>query len=886
MARRQVEEEKPRRTTRKTAPEKEVKAPPVRRRSSKTEVAVADEYESPRERAKKALATNLDLADALDAIEKHYGMSGSSVSKDEPRQDTGLLVIDLILGRGLVPGWYTIFGPEQSCKSTTAVTILANMLNSLVDVILYFDYEGSAEPNYLQNIMKQGGVTMPIDQVFGIKDDEGNWKVKPRVRYYTESVGEKFFDYMAKLLRVLPDKKRIGKEWFLIYENTKENQKICGSRYDKDYLRKTGLLRIPAPDGKLQAVVLLDSYPGMLPEKLDTDDPNSAIGAQARMFSDQIKRIKGKFKAKRVALLGINQLRDKPMVMFGCFFYTSKVLLANGKTEMIGKIVNSKMPVEVMSYNVETQKFEPKKVVGWYNNGNAVPGEFMTLRVMAGKAHGCNEIKCTRGHQILDHDTGKFKAAEEFQLGDSLVTFAEIEKFNSDQLQLIYGSILGDGSVHQSQNGKVALRFGHNVKQSQYIGWKHTMLHEVAASAELKSNSDGTVLSFGTKPLCNKFLRKLAVEANVDKGFRTYSGLPKRVLNKLDLRGLAVWYQDDGTFYASKPGPNGGQYWQVGISCKRLDKSDRQALACKIRDLTGVEFAVNDSGLLLCDKEMIRTFHDAIAPYMVEELKYKCYDGVTGVATYVWNTKTKETVTVPFPATVVEIRNFEPYPGMSKGKYDLQVEGNHTYIVENCVVHNSPHYEPGGNALKFFSDVRLQATPRALSGVPEAKGKGYNEEEDSVTHKGSDTYRYIHLRAAKNKLSQPGGEGWLRLWIEDATGEARGFDPVWDTYQYLKATGQVQGSRSRGLKLNVNGHECKKALDWYDFKLWVLGTKEDKVKVCKYLGFPKPFCIRKYCRKQLNSGDGWQKFLDAKQMQNEEDKVKKTAKSEGSDDDE
>jgi recombination protein RecA len=40
-------------------------------------------------------------------------------------------------------------------------------------------------------------------------------------------------------------------------------------------------------------------------------------------------------------------------------------------------------------------------------------------------------------------------------------------------------------------------------------------------------------------------------------------------------------------------------------------------------------------------------------------------------------------------------------------RYDLEIEGNHTYLVDEVVVHNSPETTPGGRALKFYASVRL-----------------------------------------------------------------------------------------------------------------------------------------------------------------------------------
>jgi RecA/RadA recombinase len=40
-------------------------------------------------------------------------------------------------------------------------------------------------------------------------------------------------------------------------------------------------------------------------------------------------------------------------------------------------------------------------------------------------------------------------------------------------------------------------------------------------------------------------------------------------------------------------------------------------------------------------------------------------------------------------------------------RYDLEIEGSHTYLVDDVVVHNSPETTPGGRALKFYASVRL-----------------------------------------------------------------------------------------------------------------------------------------------------------------------------------
>src|SRR5207244_7552945 len=43
----------------------------------------------------------------------------------------------------------------------------------------------------------------------------------------------------------------------------------------------------------------------------------------------------------------------------------------------------------------------------------------------------------------------------------------------------------------------------------------------------------------------------------------------------------------------------------------------------------------------------------------------------------------------------------------STHRFDLEIEGHHTYLADGVVVHNSPETTTGGRALKFYASVRL-----------------------------------------------------------------------------------------------------------------------------------------------------------------------------------
>ena len=141
-----------------------------------------------------------------------------------------------------------------------------------------------------------------------------------------------------------------------------------------------------------------------------------------------------------------------------------------------------------------------------------------------------------------------------------------------------------------------------------------------------------------------------------------------------------------------------------------------------------------------------------------------------------------------------------------------------------------PVKEFGGNALRNHSMVRSQMAVRA---VPE----GYDRDpdasnlciEESVYGNGYDRYAFKSFNNTKNKLGRPFLKTMLRVWTSDEKGVARGFDPVFDTWNYLRTTEQVTGGRRKGfmlqLKPAVKGVATQLngiKLTWHQFKTLVV----------------------------------------------------------------
>lgn len=258
-------------------------------------------------------------SDTLDEVARK--LNDADTLDDMAPMSTGSLCLDVIEGGGIRAAWYTHFGPEQSAKTTSALKIMAATIKAKVPIIAFRDFEGSTgnSTNYVLNILRTAGIKMSKDELWGKKDaDTGKWLIPPRVRYNASTRGVSFFNWFSALLNRLPDKKLLEKEWWLVYEDNKQNQQAIGKHAVSGMAKKYGSgIYVKAPDDGLQGLIVLDSYPNMNPDYKDDDKEDTSLALQARMFSKNLPRVKGLLASKKVAVIGVNQLRDVPMAMFG-----------------------------------------------------------------------------------------------------------------------------------------------------------------------------------------------------------------------------------------------------------------------------------------------------------------------------------------------------------------------------------------------------------------------------------------------------------------------------------------------------------------------------------------------------------------------------------------
>mgnify|MGYP000010225708 CR=1 FL=1 len=161
-------------------------------------------------------------------------------------------------------------------------------------------------------------------------------------------------------------------------------------------------------------VVVIDSVAALVPRaEIEGEMGDSHVGLQARLMSQALRKLSGTIKQTNTTVLFTNQLREKIGVMFGCFHGDAPVLLADGTTEKISTLVEAKRDVEVMSYNEQTNTFEPRRIVNWFDNG--LTDEFLEFTVAGG-----HTFTCTANHRLLTEDG--YVSAGELTINDKLLT--------------------------------------------------------------------------------------------------------------------------------------------------------------------------------------------------------------------------------------------------------------------------------------------------------------------------------------------------------------------------------------------------------------------------------------------------------------------------------
>src|SRR4051794_5351643 len=264
---------------------------------------------------------------------------------------------------------------------------------------------------------------------------------------------------------------------------------------DPQYAKNLGLdidnLLISQPDTGEQAleiadmlirsgaldVLVIDSVAALTPRaEIEGEMGDSHVGLQARLMSQALRKLTGTLSKTQTIAIFINQLREKIGVMFGCLSADTLITLGDGTQETIGRIVNNRLPVEVLSYDPDLDAVVPKRVVNWFDNGPTE--EFLHFSVPRATGRGAVPgFACTSNHLI--RTPGGWREAGTLAVGDRVLQAAP-HKLSKFQWEIILGGLMGDGALSSSAGHHAArFRFGHGERQVTYADWKASLFTNI-----------------------------------------------------------------------------------------------------------------------------------------------------------------------------------------------------------------------------------------------------------------------------------------------------------------------------------------------------------------------------------------------------------------------
>ena len=422
----------------------------------------------------------------------------------------------------------------------------------------------------------------------------------------------------------------------------------------------------------------------------------------------------------------------------GCFPYNTLVTLEDGSSIPIGQIVNQQMNVKVLSYNMQTNKIEPKRVIGW-NKKNSEEKEWLCItcdkasKKIDAKKVSSVELQLTKNHKVFIEDVSHNiveKSADELVVGDKI--YNHITSLSSIQEQVILGGILGDSSFRHYNNKEYSngIIMRHSLKQKDYVKYKNKLLGELVIHyKEYEAQNSYKKEKVEAWTYSNQAISKIYQLCTKDN----HKYITKEWLEKLNWLGIAIWYMDDGSLNVGTKNPS--IYFHTEGYSKEENETiinffshiGIKAYLRRYKTYYFVAISTNDSNKIW---ENIKTF-------IPDSMQYKLpleYQG------YFENIIDDEELSYELNSCVITKIEQKCNPVKMNGgckKFDLQIEDNSNYFADGILVHNS--------LIKLWYDDNKWHI--STSGTIHAKDAPVQFEMKGITN-----YEELFLYASKDKI--------------------------------------------------------------------------------------------------------------------------------------
>jgi hypothetical protein len=431
-------------------------------------------------------------------------------------------------------------------------------------------------------------------------------------------------------------------------------------------------------------------------------------------FGGGLKKDPNNPKDKGVMVRGLvngltHEMKGITVAFDECFDYHTPIKLANGTSALIGRVVSKKLPVEVFSWNFDTQQVEAKKVVAWHKKPLRL-GRSETMLKVTSRFSGT--VNVTRSHNFYRMN-GEALRAFTLRPGIEIATLVQNAP-SAHQEQVILGALLGDSSLSHPTRDLWGVCFGHSRKQEVYLRFKRDLLASLGVS---DVSFYQTEYQSGDQQMARFRLDSNAYLTSVLEGcgirFDDRKTPTVALLDRIDSLGLAIWYGDDGSIQKY----SNGSVSYITLNTQGFTKQENELLAGWLRWKWGIKAKVTTQTnkkrgakyyTLYLDRLAAEKFL-ALMPGALPGVEYK-FPGKVPLCLSDLDLKSRRTVVKD---SVISVDPWLPVVNpklKTRYVYDLEVEDNHNYFANGALVSNCTAFK---NSSTKTWQVAFQLSQRA-----------------------------------------------------------------------------------------------------------------------------------------------------------------------------
>jgi len=317
--------------------------------------------------------------------------------------------------------------------------------------------------------------------------------------------------------------------------------------------------------------------------------------------------------------------------------------------------------IEILSFNTTKKKFEYKPLnYAWRKQSKNLIKFKLSKQIM----------ECTINHKILTNKG--YIEADKVNIGDIILCKYDLQHkdnlicpcLNDDQLQILYGSYLGDGCIQKTVKDRYRLRIIHCKEQKLYCEWKASMFG-ITELEYIEKNGYSQKEAYRFSSKCFDMDNSLA---------NNKKEIPDWLINKIDERAIAIWFMDDGSLskYTLKDG---------SVSCYATLHSNNFDYDNHIKLLNlfkkyNIECIISKSkkyNYLRFDNKNTKVLLNLIRKYIHSNFEYKI-DFISDNQ-YNWNNEFLKygSLKITKKEYIKKLRDINVY--------DIEVKDNHNYII-------------------------------------------------------------------------------------------------------------------------------------------------------------------------------------------------------------